>query len=64
MASKETRPVLALAMGDPAGISLELAAKLMADDEARSLADYIVVGDSRAFADLTPSRPSLVRSGW
>ena len=51
MASKQARPVLALAMGDPAGISLELAAKLMADDEARSLADYIVVGDSRAFAE-------------
>ena len=42
MASKETRPVIALAMGDPAGISLELAAKLMADEEARSLANYIV----------------------
>jgi 4-hydroxythreonine-4-phosphate dehydrogenase len=51
MASKQARPVLALAMGDPAGISLELAAKLMADDEARSLADYIVIGDSRAFAE-------------
>ena len=51
MASNETRPVLALAMGDPAGISLELAAKLLADKEARSFADYIVVGDSRALAE-------------
>ena len=41
MASKQARPVLALAMGDPAGISIELAAKLMADDEARSLAGIL-----------------------
>ncbi len=45
------RPVLALAMGDPAGISLELTAKLLADEEARGLADYIVVGDTRALAE-------------
>lgn len=45
------RPTLALAMGDPSGISLELAAKLLADDEARSFADYIVVGDLRALAE-------------
>jgi 4-hydroxythreonine-4-phosphate dehydrogenase len=51
MASNAARPVLALAMGDPAGISLELAAKLLADNEARSFADYIVVGDVRALAE-------------
>lgn len=45
------RPTIALAMGDPSGISLELAAKLLADDEARSFADYIVIGDSRALAE-------------
>jgi 4-hydroxythreonine-4-phosphate dehydrogenase len=45
-----TRPTLALAMGDPSGVSLELAAKLLADDACRSFADYIVVGDARALA--------------
>lgn len=45
------RPVLALAMGDPAGIGLELAAKLLADPEVRAAADYIVVGDRRALAE-------------
>ena len=49
--SNSARPTLALAMGDPSGISLELTAKLLADDEARGFADYIVVGDSRALAD-------------
>ncbi len=49
--SNSARPTLALAMGDPSGISLELAAKLLADEEARSFADYIVIGDSRALAD-------------
>ncbi len=49
--SNSARPTLALAMGDPSGISLELAAKLLADEEARTFADYIVVGDSRALAD-------------
>jgi 4-hydroxythreonine-4-phosphate dehydrogenase len=38
-------------MGDPSGISLELAAKILGDDEARGFADYIVVGDSRALAE-------------
>ena len=48
--SNATRLTLALAMGDPSGISLELAAKLLADEECRSFADYIVVGDARALA--------------
>lgn len=55
MASAATRasgkPVLALAMGDPAGISFELAARLLADPEARAAADYIVIGDARALAE-------------
>ena len=49
--SNPARPTLALAMGDPSGVSLELAAKLLADDEARGFADYIVIGDSRALAE-------------
>lgn len=38
-------------MGDPAGIGLELVAKLMADREVRAAAHYIVVGDRRALAE-------------
>jgi 4-hydroxythreonine-4-phosphate dehydrogenase len=40
-------PILALAMGDLAGISAELTAKALADPEVRSAADILVVGDAR-----------------
>ncbi|MCB1510198.1 MAG: 4-hydroxythreonine-4-phosphate dehydrogenase PdxA [Hyphomicrobiaceae bacterium] len=45
------KPVIALAMGDPAGISPELTAKILADTEARSAATYMVVGDRRVLAE-------------
>ena len=41
------RPVVALAMGDPAGISPELTAKLLALEEVRSSARIVVFGDYR-----------------
>lgn len=41
------KPILALAIGDPAGIGPELAAKLVADAEVRAAADLVVVGDLR-----------------
>ncbi len=41
------KPVVALAMGDPAGISPELTAKLMASDIIRESADLVVFGDWR-----------------
>ncbi len=44
----QQKPVIALAAGDPSGISLELLAKLLADHELRAAADYIVIGDRRA----------------
>ncbi|MDR0440620.1 MAG: 4-hydroxythreonine-4-phosphate dehydrogenase PdxA [Candidatus Accumulibacter sp.] len=44
-------PVIALAMGDPAGISPELAAKLLADDEVRAAARFVVFGDRRILDD-------------
>ena len=47
----DTKPVLALAIGDPAGVSFELAAKILADPEARAAATYIVIGDARALAE-------------
>jgi 4-hydroxythreonine-4-phosphate dehydrogenase len=45
----EGRPVVALAMGDPAGISPELTAKLVALDQVRSSARLLVIGDRRVF---------------
>ena len=51
MSDTNERPVLALAMGDPSGISPELTAKLLADEECRAAADYVVVGDARVLAD-------------
>jgi 4-hydroxythreonine-4-phosphate dehydrogenase len=42
-------PVIALAMGDPAGISPELTAKVVALAEARAAARLVVIGDARVF---------------
>lgn len=41
------RPTIALAMGDPAGVSPELTAKLLGLDEIRSAASIVVFGDLR-----------------
>ena len=43
----ERKPVLAFAMGDPAGVSPELAAKLLALPEVRQAASLVVFGDRR-----------------
>ncbi len=40
-------PTIALAIGDPCGISPELMAKLLADKAVRGAAHYIVIGDRR-----------------
>lgn len=42
-----SRPVIALAMGDPAGISPELTARLLALPEVREAAHIIAIGDRR-----------------
>lgn len=44
---EKDRPVIALAMGDPAGISPELTAKLMDSESVRAAARLIVIGDRR-----------------
>ncbi len=44
-----SHPTIALAMGDPAGISPELTAKLTALDDVRRDARLIVIGDRRLF---------------
>ena len=46
MGSDETRPLLALTMGDPAGIGPELVLAALADEGLRSQARMLVVGDS------------------
>ena len=43
------KPLIALAMGDPAGISPELTAKLVALDEVRARGRLVVIGDRRVF---------------
>lgn len=41
------RPTIALAMGDPAGVSPELTAKLLCLEEVRAAAKIVVIGDRR-----------------
>src|SRR2546427_555386 len=43
----EDKPVIALAMGDPPGISPELTAKVFADDAVRAKACLLAIGDRR-----------------
>ncbi|WP_456685561.1 4-hydroxythreonine-4-phosphate dehydrogenase PdxA [Bradyrhizobium sp. P5_C11_2] len=43
------RPLIALAMGDPAGISPELTARLAAQDDVRARGRLVVIGDRRIF---------------
>ncbi|HKM62436.1 MAG TPA: 4-hydroxythreonine-4-phosphate dehydrogenase PdxA [Acidisphaera sp.] len=63
-ASSGSKTVLALAIGDPAGIGPELAAKLAADAAVRGAAELIIVGDRRVFdracgiAGVSPDLPT------
>ncbi|MGY8664290.1 4-hydroxythreonine-4-phosphate dehydrogenase PdxA [Bradyrhizobium sp. UFLA05-109] len=45
------KPLIALAMGDPAGISPELTARLVALDDLRARARLVVIGDRRIFGE-------------
>jgi 4-hydroxythreonine-4-phosphate dehydrogenase len=45
----DRKPTVAVAMGDPAGISPELTARLVALDEARRAARIVVVGERRVY---------------
>jgi len=49
-AKDKGRPVVAVAMGDPAGISPELTAALLSDREIVSRAQLVVFGDRRVLA--------------
>jgi 4-hydroxythreonine-4-phosphate dehydrogenase len=44
------RPVLAVTMGDPAGIGPEIAVRALLDPEARGCARSFLIGDARMFA--------------
>ncbi|MDR3538389.1 MAG: 4-hydroxythreonine-4-phosphate dehydrogenase PdxA [Acetobacteraceae bacterium] len=44
------QPVIALAIGDPAGVGPELAAMLLADPDVRAAASLVVFGDRRVLA--------------
>ena len=48
--SPDTRPLLALAMGDPCGISPELTARLCTDDSVTGACRLMVIGDRRIYA--------------
>jgi 4-hydroxythreonine-4-phosphate dehydrogenase len=41
------KPLIAVAMGDPAGISPELLARLLAEPDIRPLATFVIFGDGR-----------------
>ncbi len=47
----QPRPHVALAMGDAAGISPELTARILADAEVRAAAAITVIGDARVLAE-------------
>jgi 4-hydroxythreonine-4-phosphate dehydrogenase len=49
--NRKRRPTIALAIGDPAGISPELTAKVLALKEVRDAARIVVVGDRRIFEE-------------
>ena len=49
--SSDSRPIVALAMGDPAGISPELAAKLVDSKTVAAAARLVVIGDKRVLED-------------
>jgi 4-hydroxythreonine-4-phosphate dehydrogenase len=47
--TRDVKPLIALAMGDPAGISPELTAKIVGLNEVHADARLIVIGDRRVF---------------
>lgn len=51
MSATSSRPLIALAMGDPCGISSELTAKLLVDAEVRAACDIVCIGDRRLLAE-------------
>ena len=46
----ESRPTIAMALGDPSGISPELHARILCEADLRGAADYVIFGDARLLA--------------
>jgi 4-hydroxythreonine-4-phosphate dehydrogenase len=69
MNDRHAKPLLALAMGDPCGISPELAARLLVDPQVAEEARLLVIGDARiialgcADAGVTVDLPRVQREG-
>jgi 4-hydroxy-L-threonine phosphate dehydrogenase PdxA len=69
----DDRPIIALAMGDPAGVGAELTARLLVSDNVRAAAHLIVVGDHRILdegarvaglqLDIDQAEPETLASG-
>jgi 4-hydroxythreonine-4-phosphate dehydrogenase len=58
-------PTIAVAMGDPAGISPELLARLLAEPDIRPLAKFIIFGDARVLdmgAKVAATNPDVARA--
>lgn len=47
----DSRPLIALAIGDPAGISPELTARILVHEEVQAAARLLVIGDRRVLED-------------
>ena len=45
------KPIVAITMGDPAGIGSEIAVKVLSDREVYDLCKPLIIGDSLAIAD-------------
>ena len=58
-------PTIAVAMGDPAGISPELLARLLAEPDIRPLARFVIFGDARVLemgAKVAGTNPDVARA--
>ncbi len=58
-------PTIAVAMGDPAGISPELLARLLAEPDIRPLAKFVIFGDARVLemgAEVAGTNPDVARA--
>ena len=58
-----TKPVIAIAMGDPAGIGPELIIKVLADGNLHDRCRPVIIGDLRVLQDTAVALTSLTRFG-
>ena len=64
MPASASRPLIALAMGDPCGISAELTAKLLVDADVLAACDIVAIGDARVLAEgaeIAKVKPDVAR---